>query len=115
MAGPAALPRCETRRQADILGAACTEGGPVELPPCMRHRVYRPVFGFHIAGARQAQPSRVFAPHRGAFDGSPAGSPFLRPVLRITTLHPNPTQAAVFPTYLPLRARASLDLPIFLP
>ena len=43
--------------------------GPVLLPPCIRHRPFR------IAGARQAVPRRVRAPHRGAVAGSPGGLP----------------------------------------
>jgi hypothetical protein len=39
---------------------ALPRGGPLALPPCMRHRPLR------IAGARQGHPCRVRAPHRGA-------------------------------------------------
>ena len=46
--------------------------GPVLAPPCMRQRP------FPIAGARQAQPARVFAPHRGAAFGLPRGLPLRR-------------------------------------
>lgn len=35
--------------------------GPVLLPPCIRQRL------FAIAGARQAVPMRVFAPHLSHF------------------------------------------------
>ena len=38
--------------------------GPVDLPPCRRQRVYRPVRSLHMAGARQIVPLRVHAPQR---------------------------------------------------
>jgi len=46
--------------------------GPVLFPPWSRQRPFR------IAGHWQAVPRRVLAPHRGAFDKSPRGFPFLR-------------------------------------
>ena len=46
--------------------------GPVDLPPCNRHRP------FFMAGARQGIPRLVLAPHRGALAKSPGWLSFLR-------------------------------------
>jgi len=37
--------------------------GPVDAPPCIRHRVYLCDLSDHIAGALHGDPHRVLAPH----------------------------------------------------
>ena len=50
--------------------------GPVLAPPCIRHRP------FGMAGALQAGPLRVSAPHLGEVLKSPGGLPFFSQPLR---------------------------------
>src|SRR5689334_5929862 len=78
------VPCFQFARRHRSLPAAVT--GPVDAPPCIRQRVYLPVTGFLIAGARQALPPRVFAPQRSDLDGSPDGLPFRRVPTRFDTV-----------------------------
>ena len=88
-------------RDARILALPASVLGPVDGPPCIRHRP------LGMAAPLQGVPDRVRAPQRGALPGFPGGLPFLsqpRPGSRSAW-----ALAAIFtwpPTGKPVKMRA---------
>ena len=91
--------------------------GPVERPPCMRHRP------FGIAGHRHGTPCRFLAPQRGAFRKSPGGFPFLSQPRRCSwgpcsvpriIPHPPPPSALAWRSHSPdNRLATRMDVHVF--